>query len=447
MHDLARHRLVAVVQGVAPPELDRIDAQLTRDDVHVGLAGKHRLRVARRAHRAAGDAVGVDGLDLQAGHGHVVRRQRVMRRDHEPGRDLARGVGAAVDDALRLMRQELAVSIDRRAQRHARRVPRIGRLELVEVGHDGLDRPSRRPRQEVTHVLVDRQALAAEVAADEAGVDHDLRLGQTQRGRHLLSKPGWRLVGVDDAHRVLLVDPQHARAWLDEALELASGHERVLEDAVRLGEDVVDAGARLTLVDDGMTLDVRVRRRRSLRTQERVAVRVRMQDRRVGRERVVDTEDTGQVLVFDFDQARRGFGCLAGVGGDRGDPIADHAHAVNGQDGPVLQAAPETHRTDVRAGQNRMHARVVLGRGRVDRDDAGMRPRAAHVGQPQHAWQREVGRVARGAGDLEWAFDPVLGLVEQLLRGFGLEGQRHARASSRSCRRARSVQTRAMRRL
>ena len=47
------------------------------------------------------------------------------------------------------------------------------------------------------------EKLAAEIATDEGGVDHDLGLGQVERGGDLFAKRGIRLVGVDDPHAVL----------------------------------------------------------------------------------------------------------------------------------------------------------------------------------------------------------------------------------------------------
>ena len=114
---LAGDARLAVAQRVAPPQLDRIDAQLLGDHVDVALAGEHRLRIARRAHRAARNAVGVDRLDFEPGHRHVVRASASLcAGTTSAGRDLAGRVRAAVDDGLGLVGQELAVATDRRAQ-------------------------------------------------------------------------------------------------------------------------------------------------------------------------------------------------------------------------------------------------------------------------------------------------------------------------------------------
>ena len=76
VHALAGDARLTVAQRVAPPQVDRIDAQRRGDHVDVTFAGEHGLRVARGAHRAARNAVGVDRFDFEPGHRHVVRRQR-----------------------------------------------------------------------------------------------------------------------------------------------------------------------------------------------------------------------------------------------------------------------------------------------------------------------------------------------------------------------------------
>ena len=44
------------------------------------------------------------------------------------------------------------------------------------------------------------------------------------------------------------------------------------------------------------------------------------------------------------------------LGGDGGDAVADHAHAVAGQRRPVQQSSAQAHVADVGAGQHRVHA-------------------------------------------------------------------------------------------
>ena len=166
MDALAGDARLTVAQRVPPPQLDRIDAERLGNHVHVTLAGEHRLWVARRAHRTTRNAVGVDGSGLEPGHRHVVRGERVVRGNHQVGRDLAGGIRTTVDGHLRLMSQERAVVAHGRAECHDGRMPRVAGLQLVDVAHHRLDRPARRARQEVTRVFVDGQPLAAEITPD-----------------------------------------------------------------------------------------------------------------------------------------------------------------------------------------------------------------------------------------------------------------------------------------
>ena len=128
MDALAGDARLTVAQRVPPPQLDRIDAERLGNHVHVTLAGEHRLWVARRAHRTTGNAVGVDGSGLEPGHRHVVRGERVVRGNHQVGRDLAGGIRTTVDGHLRLMSQERAVVAHGRAECHDGRMPRVAGL-------------------------------------------------------------------------------------------------------------------------------------------------------------------------------------------------------------------------------------------------------------------------------------------------------------------------------
>jgi hypothetical protein len=355
-------------------------------------------------------------------------------RDHERGADLARGVRAAVDQRIRLVREEPSVFGNRGAECDDRGVARVGGLQFVDVVHDGFDRSTGRARHEVTGVFVDGQALAAEVAADECRVDDDLSFGQLQRGGELLTQRGWRLVGADDAHALLFVDPDDARARLDEALELARGRESVLEDVRRARKDSVDLLARLALLDQAVAVHVGMRRGRAFGAQERVRVDVRMEDRRVRLDGILRAEDAWQCFVLHLDEARGSFGAVLALGGDGGDAIADHPHAVGGEHGPVLQPSADTRGADIRSGQDGMDARRLLRGVGGDGDDARVRMRTPRIRQVQHTRQLHVGGVARAAGDFERALDAVLRFGEQLLG--------HSRLRS-----ARSVHTRAIWRL
>ena len=95
---LAGDARLAIVDRVTPPQLDRIEPELLGNHVDVALAGEHRLRIARRAHRSARDAVGVDGLHFEPRHRYVVGGERVMHRHDQVRRDLTSRIRAAIND-------------------------------------------------------------------------------------------------------------------------------------------------------------------------------------------------------------------------------------------------------------------------------------------------------------------------------------------------------------
>ena len=118
----------------------------------------------------------------------MVRGQRRVRRHDQVGRNLAGGIRPAVEDGFRLMRQECAISADRRPELDDGWMPRVGCLQLIQIRHHRFDRPTSRFGQEIADELVYRQALAAEVTANELRVDDDLRLGHVQRCGELLTQ-------------------------------------------------------------------------------------------------------------------------------------------------------------------------------------------------------------------------------------------------------------------
>src|SRR5215207_10564932 len=117
------------------------------------------------------------------------------------------------------MGEKPSITIDGGPELQDRGMAGVARLHLVEIAHHRLDRPAGGARQVVAGVLVDGEALAAEIAADERGVDHDPVRRDAEPGRKLTAEIGRRLVRVDDVDTIVLVDPEDARARLDESLE------------------------------------------------------------------------------------------------------------------------------------------------------------------------------------------------------------------------------------
>jgi hypothetical protein len=172
--------------------------------------------------------------------------------------------------------------------------------------------------------------------------------------------------------------------------------EAALDDDVGLGE----AGLDVTLLVLERAGDVR-----------RLAVELHevVQDRRIGRDRVVDLDDMRQHLVVDLDQsARRGGDLLAGRG-DRGDGVAVPQrlfarHHVACHPAHVLDAERvgrvDREVDDVGRRHHRLDAGQRLGLRGVDATDDGMRVRAAQHLAPDHAGHVAVGGEGRAAGDL-----------------------------------------------
>src|SRR6266542_2034483 len=146
------------------------------------------------------------------------------------------------------MGEKPPIPIDGGPELQDRGMARVARLHLVDVAHHRHDRPTSGTRQKVTSVFVDGQALAAEIAADERGVDDNPVGRNAQPRRELPAELSRRLIGIDDVNAILLIDPHDARAWLKKSLELARYRERVLEHVVRACEDLLNGLAGLGLL-------------------------------------------------------------------------------------------------------------------------------------------------------------------------------------------------------
>ena len=172
-----------------------------------------------------------------------------------------------------------------------------------------------------------------------------------------------------------------------------------------------------------------------------------------------------QRLVLDLDQLQRVAGAVAVVRHDERDLLALEAHLVRGQHGLHVarqrRHPGELQALQVLAGDDGVHLRVLQGGGRVDRDDAGVRERAAQHRAVQHPGQRDVVDVgalaadearvllALAAGRSRWGRSSVADIVRPL--GLGARGRLVlgrpadrlddvliARCSGRSARRWRS---------
>ena len=134
-----------------------------------------------------------------------------------------------------------------------------------------------------------------------------------------------------------------------------------------------------------------------------LALLVVADDRRVGVERPLGVHHGSDHLVLDVDQLERVARRVAVVGDDERDLLALEAHLVGGEHGLRVvrhrRHPRQPERLEHGAGDDRVHLRVRLGGGGVDRHDPGVRVRAAQDRAVQHAGQVDVVDVAALAAD------------------------------------------------
>ena len=192
--------------------------------------------------------------------------------------------------------------------------------------------------------------------------------------------------------------------------------EALREDAVSLGERLVDVAA--------LVLDVR----------EVVRLGAVVQERRVGSERLLGVGDGRQGLVLDLDQARGVLRDVAGRRDDAGNRLADEANLLGRQHRPVvghdlLSRQAGGDRRDVRyvfRGQHERDSLVGAGRRRVDLRHLRVGVRAAQEGRVQHPRQVDVVHVLATAAQVPGVLEPGDALADVLLRSCGLGRRHHA---------------------
>ena len=202
-----------------------------------------------------------------------------------------------------------------------------------------------------------------------------------------------------DLDAARLIDARHDNVRLHgHVLHLGHG-EGVFDDVLALLERaLVVAFAHLEVV-----ADVGARLGRDPRL-DRVFVHVRVDERRALFDAVENAQHSGQRLVVDLDEAgglHGGFRCL---GSHRGDRIADKAHAVDGEDGLVLEVDARVQR-EIAASDDGADPGDGLGLLDVDAADNGVRVRRADDMRVEHPGELEISGVERGAGDLFQAID------------------------------------------
>ena len=363
--DAERTAIGKVADQIAPPQLDRVDAEPARRQLDQPLGQVVGLGFA-------GAAIGVDrhGVGEDAAHAHEHRRDgidaahRGRRRVGRAARAVGRHVSAEIGHRLDIERKEPAVGVERQ--------PPLGPVvaalrrgeKILAALADPFDRaaePPRRPQHQ--HPFGIEEILHPEPAADIGRADADAL------GRH-----------VEDRIGELVAQAVHA---------LARQHQ--IEAVARL-VIAADRGTRLDRHDDQPVVDeldlddMRGARHRggdrrlvaALVTVGEVAGRLVPQQRRVVQQRRRRIGHRRQHAVIDRHKLGGVAGKLAGLGDDKSDRIADMTHSPGGER-ETRRDDHRLHRRDL--GDAGQRADIVGGKigGGEDAANTGQRPRRFRV--------------------------------------------------------------------
>ena len=146
------------------------------DHVHVRLHGEDHLGFGGTAHVAAGDVIGVDGIAVNPGMRDFVDAAKMVGAPKIDG-GFESGVGPAIEYRTGLSGLDGPVLHHPGLDGHHRRVARVAGHQFLDVIHDHLHRTARTLGQVVAERHVHERALASEIAADGARVEHDVLRG------------------------------------------------------------------------------------------------------------------------------------------------------------------------------------------------------------------------------------------------------------------------------
>jgi hypothetical protein len=400
-------------QRVAETQLDRVELELDRKLVHLGLSREAGLHGAESAHGTAGRIVREDDLALDE------RVRDRVRPAGEGGRVRADGcragrVRASVQEDPHADVDELAASIGSvlgpDPRRMAMNVAREGLLPVVDHLHRAI-------RPECKECAVD---LHGEVFAPAEGAAHAGQVDPYLLGLQI--EAGCDLVAID-------VEPLRRDVDVDATLAVGDCQARLRpEERLVLDAELVDAFyAHLTSC-------------------ERVAV----DDPHLATDvlGVLGVNDRLLWDVVDRDLVGRAAGLFGVLGGDNGDRLAEVPHVLEGEYGLVgeLEAVALFTR-NVLVGEDGVNARHLPGLAGVDALDARSGVRATERVPEEHPGREEVARVGELAGDLGDRVDAADRLsdasVLELARGrvhrlvsprVSAQSARHVRVRARSTR-------------
>ena len=352
---------------IAPPDLERVEAQFGADQVDHPLG-----RVD--GHHGAHAAVGPDraAAARQGPAPKPDRRQAIGREerggggsDLERGRERVDRIGAGVGHHLRLGGQDQAPARHRDPEVDARVVGMGGRGEVLPPVLDPANRaPEPAGQRGHDQLLGEDGRLQAEAAPDvrhqhtHRGLLHAER--PRRRGAHQVGDLG----GGEELDPPPRGSSQHS-STLERQRGLAGGFEGLLEDAVGVREALLDPA----VVEPEGVED---------------AVGGALVQRRLGRQR----------LVIHLDGVGQVFRQVAVRCPDHGHGLARIAHPVQRQrvPGAGCQARP----VDAQRLQTERGPVSAVGARQRDRPDAGVRMRRAHERRLETV-ERQVGEVSAPA--------------------------------------------------
>ena len=392
-------RELLVLDPVLLAQLHRVAAELVRQLVHDPLDGEGGLRPAR-------PAVGV-GRRLggeHAGAGEVVGLHLVDRREHEGPEDRHAGrdelqVGAHVGEQLDLEPEDRAVLAGGDLDVLDLVAAVRGRLVVLAARLGPLDRPAELAgHDEGEHLLGVDVELGAEAAAHVGRDDAQLVLrdagGERQHHPQDVRDLGGRvereLVGSGDRRD-------------DDGARLHRGGQQPLLEEAALDDDHVLAGL-------GQGLRVVGAGAGEVEQEAPVGAGALVHERRAVGEGGLHVHHGGQLVVLHGDRLEGVSGGVAVPGDDDRDAVADVADLVGGQRGVHRRHHVGGDRPGARHGRAHHVGQVGaavggddaghLERGRhVDRDDRGVRHRAAQHRHVQQAGQGDVVGPVGLAGD------------------------------------------------
>ena len=252
----------------------------------------------------------------------------------------------------------------------------LGARQLALDGAAGLIGDERGQRLD-GHVL-----LAAEAAADEGILNFDLLGRQAEGHRDLVQRGVGALVRRVEADAVS-VRHGHGAFRLKEGVLRERGGEVILHDKFRVGNGLLGIAAGDVLVRQQVALAV--------------------DERRIGRGRLLWVVHGGQNLIFDLDELLGLFQNLRRLGCDKGQRVAEEVDdtADGDHDVPVVDdVADDVLARHIRCGQHADNAGQRGRLGRVDGQHAGARIFAAHGGAVAHFFGVVIVGVFAGAEDL-----------------------------------------------